>query len=95
MIVRIQGEGQYELPESDRQVLDEHDRKLFQAVDSGDELAFLQALDAVIQHVTSSGSAVPNDELVTSEIILPGSDTTMEEAKRLLSDEGYLKAVEA
>ena len=95
MIVRIQGEGQLELPDDARAKLDELDSKLFQAIQSGDADGFHSALAAVVDYVESNGTRVPDERLVASDFILPASDTTIDEAKRLLTDEGYLQPVEA
>ena len=95
MIVRIQGEGQYELSDGARQRLDELDSKLFHAVESGDSEHFAAALRAAVTYVEDNGSPVPDDRLVASDVILPASDTSLDEAKRILTDEGYLKPVEA
>jgi hypothetical protein len=95
VIVRIQGEGQYELADDARQRLDELDSKLFQAVESGNAEHFASSLRSVVSYVEGSGSPVPDDRLVASDIILPASDTSLDEVKRLLTDEGYLKPVEA
>lgn len=95
MIVRIQGEGQHELPDSARGKLDELDSRLFEAVEQGNQAEFESALAAVVQYVEQNGSKLPPDRLVGSDIILPASDTSLEEAKRILTDEGFLKPVEA
>lgn len=95
MIVRIQGEGQYELGDSSRGRLEELDRSLFKAVDEGDSNAFGEALKTAIGYVESNGSKLEADRLAASDIILPPSDISIEEAKRLFTDEGYLEPVEA
>ena len=41
------------------------------------------------------GPTVPVDQLISSDAILPASDTTLDEAKRFFTDDGYLKPVEA
>lgn len=95
MIVRIQGEGQYELDSGTRAKLDRLDSGLFQAIGAGDAAGFVAALTAVADYVESNGSRVADERLVPSDFILPARDTTLDEAKRLLTDEGYLKPVEA
>ena len=49
----------------------------------------------MVSFVESSGAKVPTDRLVASDVILPASDTSIEEAERLFTDEGYLQPVEA
>lgn len=95
MIVRIQGEGQYELSDEARGHLDDLDVKLFQAVRTDNTESFGACLNNVVEYIESNGTPVPHDQLVPSDVILPASDTSLEEAKALLSDEGYLKPIEA
>jgi len=94
MIVRIQGEGQFELDDSARSELDRLDAELFRAIETGEAETFEAAVAAVERFIRAQGSEVPNERLVPSDIILPAPDTTLEEAKRLLTDEGYLTPVE-
>jgi hypothetical protein len=95
MIVRIQGEGQYELDDEAVHRLDEMDAKLFTALEASDEQAFHHALTEVVAFVESHGKPVPNDRVVPSTIILPPSDITLDEARRLFTDRSYFQPVEA
>ncbi len=95
MIVRIQGEGQYELDDDARQRLDELDGQLFKAVDTQDSPNFHKVLKALVDLIEERGTKVPNDRVVPSDLILPPSDISVIEAKRLFTDEGYLQPVEA
>ena len=56
MIVRIQGEGQYELDDQWRADLDKADADLFKALGDNDRDGFLSALKNVISYVESHGS---------------------------------------
>jgi hypothetical protein len=95
MIVRIQGEGQFELHDSEGAELERLDEELFAAIKGGEAETFEAALGAVAQYIRAQGDALPADRLVGSDLILPASDTTLEEARRLLTDEGYLTPIEA
>ncbi|HEV3310890.1 MAG TPA: hypothetical protein VG815_10270 [Chloroflexota bacterium] len=95
MIVRIQGEGQYELPDDAQAKLDDLDGKLFSAIQGADHDGFVAALKAVISFIETSGSKIADDRLVGSDVILPAPDTSFDEAKRILTDEGFLTPVEA
>ncbi|MBO0804009.1 MAG: hypothetical protein J2P25_13165 [Nocardiopsaceae bacterium] len=86
MIVRILGEGQYKVRDDATAQLIELDKELDAAVDQGDEPAFQAALDGAIGLVRESGTPVPAEEFETAEFILPFSDATLEEVRRLLSD---------
>lgn len=86
MIVRILGEGQFQLADADNDKLAELDTALDQAVDSGDEPAFKKALEASVQLVRDSGTPVPADSFETADFILPFSDATLDEVRKLLTD---------
>jgi hypothetical protein len=87
MIVRILGEGQYEVSEAAAARLEELDSELEAAVETGDDAAFKAALSASVEVVRSGGSPVPADSLHTAEIILPASDADVAEALKLLTGE--------
>lgn len=95
MIVRIQGEGQYELDDDEKVHLEDLDGKLFHAINTEDPESFASCLQRVVDYIEQNGTPIPNDRLVASDVILPASDTSLEEAKALLTDEGYLEPVEA
>jgi hypothetical protein len=88
MIVRILGEGQYELGEADSARLASLDAELTATVDRGDEAAFRKALGAAVTTVRSAGSAVAADLLAASDVILPSPDASLDEVRRLLAEDG-------
>lgn len=90
MIVRILGEGQYRLAEGVFSEANAIDDRLQSAVDADDAGAFQTALAELVAFITERGQAVPADELIGSDAIVPGPDTTLEEIRSLLSDEGLL-----
>lgn len=87
MIVRILGEGQFQLADAGTDKLAELDAALDKAVDSGDEAGFRTALEASVRLVRESGTPVPAEELeTTADFILPFSDATLDEVRQLLAD---------
>jgi hypothetical protein len=90
VIVRILGEGQLEVPDSAADELNELDQAVGSAVDQGDEAAFGLALAALLARVREVGSPVKADDLRPSELILPQSDATMADVRKLLTDEGLI-----
>jgi hypothetical protein len=83
VIIRILTEGQYRLEGSALVELDRIDDTLLDAISTGDAEAFRQQLQKVVSVVKSRGSQVPDGELLESELIIPPSDTTLEEAREL------------
>jgi PspA-Associated protein len=90
MIVRIATEGQYELLENDEQVLTELDNQAVAACESDDEQHFHDAFARLIEFVRSKGQPVAEDRLEASDLILPPSDVSFEEAKAEFSGEGLI-----
>ena len=90
MIVRISGEGQYNLPDEDSERLNELDNRAVNAVEQGDETGFKELWSQMLELVASDGNAVSQDELVESDVILPPRDVTFEEAKAEFSGEGLI-----
>ncbi len=86
MIVRILGEGQYTVPDSERAGLEALDRDLLAAVEAGDEDAFAKSLAALTDGVRRSGEAVPDDAFAPSDLVVPFADATLAETEALLSD---------
>jgi CBS domain-containing protein len=90
MIVRILGEGQFELPEGALEELNTYDATLHGACESGDEAAFHAALDALLGRVRELGTPVADDHLGPSELIFPSADASLAEVAELMSEEGLI-----
>ena len=90
MIVRISSEGQYNLPGSFIDQLNEIDNALVEAVAEEDQGSFETLLKRMLDLVRENGTPVPVDELVESDLILPEPDLTLLEAEELFVGEGLL-----
>jgi hypothetical protein len=90
VIVRILGEGQFRVDDSASAELNQMDADLETAVERGDEAAFRNALTRLLAQVRTQGSPLPPDILDSSELILPHEDSSMEEVRKLLTDEGLI-----
>ncbi|MFL5887129.1 MAG: PspA-associated protein PspAA [Thermoleophilaceae bacterium] len=90
MIVRILGEGQFELADDQKDKLNELDNAVVASCDADDEAAFRQQFEQLLEFVASEGRQVPDDELVGSDVIVPPRDTTLAEAKNEFSGEGLI-----
>ena len=86
MIVRILGEGQFEVDDSAAAQLDALDTALDAAVEAGDDAAFKAALSRSVEVVRSGGAPVRDDSLHPAEIILPSSDADVAEVLKLLAE---------
>jgi hypothetical protein len=90
MIVRVSGEDQYRLDDSESDRLDELERAVGVAAEGDDEDAFHASLTALLDFVRARGSVVGDDELESSDVILPPPDITLAEAAREFSGEGLI-----
>ena len=90
MIVRILGEGQFRVDDTATTELNHLDTALGAAVERGDEPAFADALTGLLAQVRAQGSPLPPDTLEPSDLILPHQDSSMDEVRKLLTDEGLI-----
>lgn len=86
MIVRILGEGQFQVDADVAARLTALDVELDAAVQKHDDTAFRAALGAAAGLVRGSGTTVPDDTFVTADYILPFSDASVDEVRKLLAD---------
>ena len=90
MIVRILGEGQYDVPDEALATLNEHDAAVEASIAAGDETAFTAALAALLGSVRSVASLHPSDSLDESDVILPPGDATIDQVREMLDDDGMI-----
>ncbi len=90
MIVRILGEGQFDVPDSALTELNALDEGLVTAVEAGDDDGFSVALGQLLAGVRAAAAPHPPDALDPSDLVLPGPDTTLDEVRELLGDEGLI-----
>lgn len=90
MIVRILGEGQWDVDEEHLSELNRLDTEVEGAVDSGDEVAFANSLAALLNAVRSHGAVLPDDSLEDSDLILPPADASLDEVRHMLEDDGLI-----
>jgi hypothetical protein len=91
MIVRLMGGGgQYTVDDSLLDRLNELDDQAVAALERGDEEELDARLDEMADLVQSKGEPLPEDDLAASDIVIPPSDLTLEETRRLLSEDGLI-----
>jgi hypothetical protein len=86
VIVRILGEGQFRVDDDAAAKLTSLDKDLDAAVRDGNEAAFGAALHAAVALVRAVGGPLGADEIATADYILPFSDATVDEVRKLLAD---------
>lgn len=90
MIIRILGEGQYDVADHAVDTLNELDATLESAIEAGDVPAFEAALGALLDGVRTAGVAHAADSLDESDLILPPADASIDEVRELLNDDGLI-----
>ncbi len=90
MIVRIAGEGQYRIPDSDQDKLNELDNAAVDAVEAGNEENFRGLFGEMIELVRKEGRELADDELEESDVIIPPPDLSFEEARHEFTGDGLI-----
>jgi hypothetical protein len=90
MIVRISGEDQYVLDDSERDRLNELDNAVVAVCENGQEDTFREHFAALLDFVRSHGTPVADDEIETSDLILPPADLSFAEATTEFTGEGLI-----
>jgi hypothetical protein len=90
VIVRLMGEGQYRVDDDVLAKLDELDNRAMAALDREDEADLDGALDAMADLVRTEGERLPDDEIASSDAIIPPSDLSLEETRELFAGHGLV-----
>jgi len=90
VIVRVMGEGQYEVDAEVAKGLNELDEQAGQALQEGDEERLAELLRRMAEAVRMNGARLPDEDLSPSEAIVPPDDLSLEEARELFEGEGLI-----
>ncbi len=90
MIVRLMGEGQFRVADDQAGRLDEVDDAAVAALEQGDEAGFRQKLEELHRAVRELGEPLDLADLSSSDVIVPPSDLSLDEARELFSGEGLV-----
>ena len=90
MIIRVMGEGQFEVDDEVAKGLNDIDEQAAQALESGDEEQLLGLLARMAEAVRTNGARVPDDDLRGSDAIVPPEDLSLDEARQLFEGEGLI-----
>ena len=91
MIIRIMGQGQFNVPSSLFDELNAVDNKIVDHVAKEDEDNFRNDLFTLISMIKQNGDPVGDEEIVESDIIVPPDDLTLAEAKEVFSGQGIFE----
>lgn len=90
MIVRIMGEGQFDVADVEQDTLQAYDDKVEQAVQSGDGERMSAALDDLRSYILSHGTPVADDFLGVSDIVVPFADASIDDVRQLVDGSGLI-----
>lgn len=90
MIIRILSEGQFEVKDEHVVRLNELDAELEKVLEAGDRVRFQEVLTQMVAFVRENGEPVAADSLFPSDAVLPSADTSAEELRSMLKEEGLI-----
>lgn len=90
MIVRILGEGQFDVDDAAVEQLNALDAVVESAIRAGNEPAFVDALAELLAGVRRLGTPHEDGTLDSSDLILPMADATLAEVQEMLADDGLI-----
>jgi chromosome condensin MukBEF complex kleisin-like MukF subunit len=90
VIVRVMGDGQYEVDDEVAKGLNDLDNQAAEALEAADETRLAELLRRMAEAVRSNGSRLADDDLTPSEAVVPPDDLSLDEARRLFEDEGLI-----
>jgi len=90
VIIRVLGEGQYDVADHALDRLNELDSAVEAAVAASDEAAFGAALEALLDGVRTVGVPHDLDSLDESDLILPPPGASIDEVRAMLDDDGLI-----
>ncbi len=95
MIVRLMGEGQYEINKNHLDEINRIDNNIVKIINRGDEKAikitFKIEFKKLTDYVRKNGKKVPDEIIKPSNLIIPPADLTLEEAKKIFKGDGLIK----
>ncbi|SES66451.1 hypothetical protein SAMN04488587_0424 [Methanococcoides vulcani] len=91
MIIRIMGEGQFEVPGSLFDELNIIDNRIVDLVGKENEADYRTELSRLINVIKSNGKQLDDASIVESNIIVPPEDLSLQEAKEIFTGSGLLE----
>jgi hypothetical protein len=90
VIVRIMGEGQWQVDDDTISRLNELDDQAGRALEAGDEDGLRRLLGTMAELVRERGEQLEDADLHASDAIVPPADLSLDEAHELFEGEGLI-----
>jgi hypothetical protein len=91
MIIRILGDGQFRLDDNLLDRVNKIDNKIVSHVSQGNRKEYAEDLANLISTVKELAEPLDPVEIIPSDIIIPPSDLSFEEARQVFCREGLIK----
>lgn len=91
MIIRVIGQGQYQVKSSLFDDLNKIDNKIVEYVQKGNEKAYKKSLAELIGKIVKEGETLDHKEIIESDIIVPPADMTLDEARQVFKGTGIFQ----
>ena len=92
-IVRIMGQGQFKINEDIVKRINEIDDTIVQILQNeskSDDQKYRAKITEIVETITSEGQKLEDKELVESDIIVPDTDISIDEAKKVFQGQGVI-----
>jgi len=96
IVARIAGHGQFKLNKETLDKVNKLDNDIVSIVEKDDsdkkkqEREFREKLIEIMDLITAEGKALPEKEIVQSDIVIPNPDVSVEELKKIFTGQGLL-----
>jgi len=91
MIIRVIGQGQYQVKSSLFDDLNKIDNQIVEYVQKGNEKAYKKSLAELIGRIVKEGETLDHKEIIESDIIVPPADMTLDEARQVFKGTGIFE----
>ena len=95
-VVRIMGRGQFKINEDIVKRINEIDDAVVQILQNeskSDDQKYRAKITEIVETITSEGQKLEDKELVESDIIVPDTDISIDEAKKVFQGEGIIPEI--
>lgn len=90
MIVRLQGDRQYQITATTIAQIDALDGQLVAAVQARDEVVVHGLLVQIATLIQTEGTPLSSDHLAASDLVLPALDAHLDDVRELLHEDGLM-----
>lgn len=91
MIIRILGEGQFLIDDGHLEKINAIDNEIVSHVSQGKKVEYARDLAKLISTIKELARPLDPSQIIKSDVIIPPSDMSFDEAKKVFSGDGLIK----